>query len=242
MSRRAVILAGGNGARLRPYTMLLPKPLMPVGERAILEIILRQLAKAGFDHVTLAVNHQARILMAYFGDGAGFSMKVDYSLESEPLGTMGPLRLIRDLPDDFLVMNGDILTDLDYMAFYESHVRDRRGMTISAARREQLIDYGVLGLDEKGVLNRFDEKPRIPYLVSMGIYCLNRRILSRIPEGIAFGFDNLVLDLLAIGQPAHVAEHNGYWLDIGRPDDYQKAIDDWPRLDQELAASGLFNA
>jgi NDP-sugar pyrophosphorylase family protein len=139
-------------------------------------------------------------------------------------------------------MNGDILTDLDYTAFYESHIRDRRQMTISAARREQLIDYGVLGLDDNGVLNRFEEKPRIPYLVSMGIYCLNRRILSRIPEGTAFGFDNLVLDLLATGEPAHVAEHDGYWLDIGRPDDYQKATDDWPRFHQELTASGLFNA
>jgi NDP-sugar pyrophosphorylase family protein len=242
MSRRAVILAGGKGTRLHPYTMLLPKPLMPVGEHAILEIIIRQLAKAGFDHVTLAVNHQARILMAYFGDGVGYSMKIDYSLESQPLGTMGPLRLIRDLPDDFLVMNGDILTDLDYTAFYESHMRDGHHMTISAARREQLIDYGVLGLDDNGVLDRFEEKPRIPYLVSMGIYCLNRRILSRIPEGASFGFDNLVLDLLAIGQPAYVAEHGGYWLDIGRPEDYQKATDDWPRLYQELAASGLFNA
>jgi len=235
MSRRAVILAGGRGTRLHPYTMTLPKPLMPLGDKAILDIIIRQLAADGFDHITLAVNHQAEILMAVFGDGKKFSVRIDYSLETEPLGTMAPLRLVKDLPENFLVMNGDILTDLNYRAFYEAHVADDRLMTISAAKREQLIDYGVLKLDGSGVLNGFEEKPRIPYLVSMGIYCLNRRILSRIPEGRPYGFDNLVLNLLETKDPAHVVEHKGYWLDIGRPDDYQKATDDWPRLQKEMA-------
>ncbi len=236
MSRRAVILAGGRGTRLRPYTVALPKPLMPVGDKSILEIIIRQLATAGFDHITLAVNHQAEILMAVFGDGRKLGVKIDYSLETEPLGTMGPLRLIQDLPENFIVMNGDILTNLDFAAFFESHVASDNLMSISAATREQVIDYGVLKLDTQGVMNGFEEKPRIPYLVSMGIYGLNRRILPHIPQGKPFGFDNLVLKLLAERQPARVAPHAGYWLDIGRPDDYQRATDDWPELEKEILA------
>ena len=239
MARRAVILAGGRGTRLRPYTVALPKPLMPVGEKAILEIIIRQLAAAGFDHVTLAVNHQAEILMAVFGDGRKLGVKIDYSLESEPLGTMGPLRLVKDLPENFIVMNGDILTNLNFAAFYDAHVASEALMSISASTREQVIDYGVLKLDGQDVMNGFEEKPRIPYLVSMGIYCLNHRILPFIPEGRPFGFDNLVLKLLDEGRPARVVRHSGYWLDIGRPDDYQRATDDWPELEKEILPAGL---
>jgi NDP-sugar pyrophosphorylase family protein len=212
---------------------------MPVGEKAILEIIIRQLAAAGFDHVTLAVNHQAEILMAVFGDGRKLGVKIDYSLESEPLGTMGPLRLVNDLPENFIVMNGDILTNLNFAAFYDAHVGSDALMSISASTREQVIDYGVLKLDEQDVMNGFEEKPRIPYLVSMGIYCLNRRILPFIPEGRPFGFDNLVLKLLDEERPARVVRHSGYWLDIGRPDDYQRATDDWPELEKEILPAGL---
>lgn len=236
MSRRAVILAGGRGTRLRPYTVALPKPLMPVGDKAILEIILRQLKSAGFDHATLAVNHQAEILMAVFGDGSKLGMKVDYSLETEPLGTMGPLKLIKDLPEHFLVMNGDILTDLDYGAFYDAHIASGAPMSVSASEREQIIDYGVLQLNSEGRLSGFEEKPRIPYLVSMGVYCLSQRVLSRIPTGRAFGFDTLVLDMLTAGDPPRIKPHAGYWLDIGRPDDYQKATDDLPALIERMPA------
>jgi NDP-sugar pyrophosphorylase family protein len=238
MSRRAVILAGGRGTRLRPYSVALPKPLMPVGDQSILEIIIRQLAAAGFDHLTLAVNHQADILMAVFKDGAKWSVKIDYSLETEPLGTMGPLRLAKDLPENFLVLNGDILTDLDFAAFYDAHVAENALMTISASKRVQSIDYGVLKLNDGGELAAFEEKPQIPYLVSMGVYCLNRRILSHIPEGRPYGFDNLVLKLIEMNEPARVAEHSGYWLDIGRPDDYQRATDDWPALQKAMPVFG----
>ena len=234
MSRSVVILAGGRGTRLRPYTVALPKPLMPIGEQAILEIIVRQLAAQKFSHFTLAVNHQAEILRAVFGDGSKWGVHIDYSLETEPLGTMGPLRLVQDLPDDFLVMNGDILTDLDFGAFFEAHTSSNNLLTISASRREQFIDYGVLSVSDSGELTAFTEKPRIPYLVSMGIYCLNRRVLDHIPEGKAFGFDNLVLGLLAANAPVNVKWHEGYWLDIGRPDDYQQATDDWPTLRGQL--------
>src|SRR5690242_19939529 len=144
MSKTAVILAGGKGTRLRPYTVVLPKPLMPIGEYPILEVVVRQLAAHRFDRVTMAVNHQAELIRAFFGDGSKWNLRIDYSLEDEPLGTMGPLRLIADLPQHFLVMNGDILSDLSYGSFFEEHVAANRLFTISSHRRTSVIDYGVL--------------------------------------------------------------------------------------------------
>lgn len=225
MSRRAVILAGGKGTRLRPYTVVLPKPLMPIGEFPILEVIIRQLVLHGFDHVTMAVNHQAEIIRAFFQGGEKWGIKIDYSLEDKPLSTMAPLRLIHDLPENFLVMNGDILTDLSFSDFYEEHVSRNNIFTISSHVREQKIDYGVLETDVDGYLSGFKEKPKTHYLVSMGIYMASRRIMNFIPEGQSYGFDNLMLDLLAAGQPAAVRKFDGYWLDIGRPDDYIAAIE-----------------
>src|SRR6266850_6832211 len=136
MSKRVIILAGGKGTRLRPYTVVLPKPLMPIGEFPILEVIVRQLVQHGFDHVTMAVNHQAEIIRAFFQDGAKWGVKIDYSLEDKPLGTMGPLKLIRDLAEHFLVMNGDTLTDLDFGAFHDRHAASGELFTVSSAVRE----------------------------------------------------------------------------------------------------------
>ena len=230
MSKRAVILAGGKGMRLRPYTVVLPKPLMPIGEFPILEVIVRQLVRHGFDHVTMAVNHQAEIIRAFFQDGAKWGIKIDYSLEDRPLSTMAPLRLISDLPENFLIMNGDILTDLSYSGIFEDHVRRKSNFTISAYVREQKIDYGVLEMDSGNHLTGFKEKPSTKYLVSMGVYMVNRCILNFIPEGKSYGFDNLMLDLLAAGQPAAVRQFSGYWLDIGRPDDYMQAIEEFDQM------------
>lgn len=229
MSRRAVILAGGRGTRLKPYTVVLPKPLMPIGEYPILEVIVRQLISAGFEHITLAVNHQAEIIKAFFGDGDRWGVQIDYSLEGSPLGTMGPLKLIDDLPDNFLVMNGDILTDLDYAAFHDDHVRSAQVFTISAMRRQQQIDYGVLETDT-GRLTGFREKPGVPFQVSMGIYMVSSLVLQRIPSGRPFGFDNLMLDLLGANVPVAVCDFDGYWLDIGRPDDYARAIEEFDSM------------
>lgn len=230
MSKRAVILAGGKGTRLRPYTVVLPKPLMPIGEFPILEVIVRQLARHGFDHVTMAVNHQAEIIRAFFQDGAKWGIRIDYSLEDKPLSTMAPLRLIHDLPENFLVMNGDILTDLGYSDFFEEHVSKNNLFTICAHMREQKVDYGVLEIDANGHLSGFKEKPSSRYLVSMGVYMANRRIMDMIPEGRSYGFDNLMLDLLAAGKPAAIRNFDGYWLDIGRPDDYIQAIEEFEQL------------
>lgn len=227
MEKRAIILAGGRGTRLRPYTTVLPKPLMPIGEYPILEVIIRQLASAGFGRVTLAVNHQAEIIKAFFGSGSNLGLEIDYSLESEPLGTMGPLRLIDDLPDHFLVMNGDVLTDLDFASFYQQHVVDDRIFSISAHRREQVIDYGVLDCDRDGCLAGFREKPRQQYLVSMGVYMASKLCRELVVPDQIYGFDNLMLDLIDRGERVSVREFDGYWLDIGRPEDYMKAIDEF---------------
>jgi len=230
MSKRAVILAGGKGARLRPYTVVLPKPLMPVGEFPILEIIVRQLARQGYGRITMAVNHQAKIIQAFFGNGEKWGIKIDYSLEDKPLSTMGPLRLIKDLPEDFLVMNGDILTDLDYGAFYNAHLNSGSIFTISAYRRELKSEYGVLHINENNTLTGFEEKPVLKYDVSMGIYMANKGILQHIPEDRAYGFDNLMLDLISAGNPASVSRYEGYWLDIGRPEDYMQAIEEFDQM------------
>lgn len=226
---RAVILAGGKGTRLRPYTVVLPKPLMPIGQYPILEVILRQLAHCGFTRVTMAVNHQAEIIQAFFGDGGKWGVEIDYSLEDTALSTMGPLKLISDPPEDFLVMNGDILTDLDYREFFDFHVAKRNVFTISSYMRDIRTDYGVL--DTKGEkLCGFREKPVISYEVSMGVYMVNRKILEYIPEGKPYGFDNLMLDLIGSKNPASVRRHEGYWLDIGRPDDYMQAIEEFDSI------------
>lgn len=230
MSRRAVILAGGKGTRLLPYTVVLPKPLMPVGEYPILEVIVRQLARCGFSRVTLAVNHHAELIKAFFGDGAKWRLDIDYSLEDQPLGTMGPLKLLADLPENFLVMNGDTLTDLDYAAFYERHVRAEDHFTISSFVREHVVDYGVLEPDARGLLGAFREKPHLTYEVSMGVYMCSRRVLEFIPASRPYGFDQLMLELIGAGRPARVVRHGGYWLDIGRPDDYAQANEDFDRL------------
>jgi NDP-sugar pyrophosphorylase family protein len=225
MSKRAILLAGGKGTRLRPYTVVLPKPLMPIGEYPILEVVVRQLVRSGFDRITMAVNHQAELIKAFFGDGAKWGIPIDYSLEDEPLGTMGPLHLIPDLPDHFLVMNGDILTDLDFARFYRQHVADNHLFTISSHRRQQVIDYGVLETDALQYLVEFREKPKTDYEVSMGIYMVSRSVLEFIPKNQQYGFDNLMLDLIKADKKVCVKRFEGYWLDIGRPDDYMQAID-----------------
>jgi NDP-mannose synthase len=224
MSKRAVILAGGKGTRLRPYTVVLPKPLMPIGELPILEVIIKQLVDAGFEHITLAVNHQAEIIKAFFMDGSKWGIHIDYSSEDRPLGTMGPLKLIKDLPEDFLVMNGDVLTNLDFSKFFDSHIKQKRIFTISSYVREQTVDYGVLET-LNGKLNSLQEKPLMQYEVSMGVYMMSKNALEYIPSDAMYGFDNLMYDLITADHHVEVKVFQGYWLDIGRPDDYETAID-----------------
>lgn len=232
---RAVILAGGKGTRLRPYTTLIPKPLVPLGgEYSILEIIIMQLSKSGFTHITLAVNHLSQLIMAYFGDGERLGVKIDYSLEEGELSTIGPLTLIDDLPENFLVMNGDILCDLNYKSFFDAHVDAGSRISVSAFRREVKIDFGVLRYDESGRLNEFQEKPEYDFDVSMGIYCINRSVIDALPRGEKYGFDNLMIDGLAKNEAIDIRPFSGYWLDIGRPDDYEYADENFTELSAKL--------
>ncbi|MFK0111907.1 NDP-sugar synthase [Streptomyces sp. NPDC091217] len=220
----AVILAGGKGVRLRPYTTALPKPLVPIGDQhAILEIVLRQLAAAGFTHVTLAIGHLGEIIRAYVGDGAQWGLTVDYATEESPLGTMGPLLTLREkLPETFLVMNGDVLTDLDYADMLRTHEESEAPLTIATYARKVHIDFGVLTTDLSRVV-AFTEKPSMDYRVSMGVYGVSRDTLDAYTPGLPLGFDELVLDLIQSQNQPHAYEFDGYWLDIGRPDDYDRA-------------------
>ncbi len=233
MCDRAVILAGGLGTRLHPYTVTIPKPLVPVGEYPILEIIIRQLQKYGFKHITLAVNHQAELIRAFFGNGSKWNVNIDYSLEDVPLSTMGPLKLINDLPENFLVMNGDILTDLNFKEFASFHIKNNNTFTISSFKRDETVDYGVLEVDENHQLTGFREKPMLAYLVSMGIYMLNKKVTDYIPRDKAYGFDDLMRDLIQDNKPACIKMHDGNWLDIGRPSDYAVSVDSFSK-NQEL--------
>ena len=227
MSKRAIILAGGKGTRLKPYTIALPKPLVPIGDAPILEIIIKQLKKYEFTHITLTVNHMAEIIQAFFGNGSKWGVKIDYSLEEKALSTMGPLTLIEDLPDDFLVMNGDVLTDLDFNAFYTEHVNNKHNFTISAHRRTDKVEYGVLIKNDASELIAFKEKPTNDYLVSMGVYMVSKKNIDFIPPDTFFGFDHLMNALIQNNILPVVKEFDGYWLDIGRPEDYEKAIEEF---------------
>jgi NDP-sugar pyrophosphorylase family protein len=224
---RAVILAGGMGSRLRPYSVVLPKPLMPVGAYPILEVVVRQLAFHRFRRITMAVNHQAHLIKAFFGDGSRWGLEIDYSLEPIQLSTIGPLTLIKDLPEQFLLMNGDVLTDLNLREFCDRHVASGRLFTIAAAKRAHVIDYGVLEVDGDSQLCGFHEKPSHNYLVSMGVYVVHRSLTGHVAPQTKYGFDDLMRDMLDRGEPVHVEPYSGYWLDIGRPDDYERAVDEF---------------
>lgn len=233
-SKRAIILAGGKGTRLRPYTVVLPKPLMPIGDYPILEVIIRQLVYYGFNHITMAVNHQAELIQAFFGNGSKWGIKIDYSLEDKPLSTMAPLKLIKDLPENFLVMNGDILTDLDFGNFYKNHTSNKNIFTVCSYQREIKSEFGVLEVNDQHVLTGFKEKPITYYDVSMGIYMVSKNAVDYIPENTFYGFDHLMLDLINDNNNAKIEKFSGYWLDIGRPDDYMQAIEEFDKLKDEF--------
>jgi NDP-mannose synthase len=224
----AVILAGGKGVRLRPYTTSLPKPLVPLGDEcSILEVVLRQLANAGFRTVDLAIGHLGQLIRAYVGDGRQWGLDVRYWEEESPLGTVGPLVEHRhELPDDFLVMNGDILTDLPFDQLLTHHRAGTGDVTVAAYTRQVAIDFGVLDLDGP-VIAGFREKPTLEYTVSMGVYALSRRVLDRYTPGLPYGFDDLLLDQLRTSGPPQAFRFGGYWLDIGRPEDYDRANEEF---------------
>ncbi len=241
MSTRAVILAGGKGTRLAPFTTVLPKPLMPIGDRSILDVVVRQLRTHGFTDLTFAVGYLAHIMQAVFGDGSAHGVKIGYEVEDGPLGTAGPLRAVAGLDETFLAMNGDILTTLDYRRFFDAHKRSGNVFTVATHRRTVRSEYGVLDVEGEGDLQRvkgYDEKPEIHYVVSMGIYVLEPEALDHVPAGVRFDIPDLVLALLAAHKPVGSYLFDGYWLDIGRHDDYQQALDDADTIVPQLLRAG----
>lgn len=223
--QRAVILAGGRGSRLYPYTTVFPKPLMPIQEKPILEIVLRQLKQAGFEHVTLAVGYLAELIETYCGDGSKFGLKIDYSREEEPLGTAGPLKLIQNLDSDFLVMNGDILCTLNYVDMWQQHLQQGSLATIGTYPKPVPINLGVLKLNDHHQIADYIEKPILNYFVSMGIYYFKPEILDWIPTGQAFDLPDLMKKLIEAEHAPYAYLFDGLWLDIGRQQDYAEAQD-----------------
>ena len=219
--RQAVILAGGKGQRLQPYTKIFPKPLFPVGDRPIVEILLRQLVKAGIKEVILAVGYQANLIKVILGDGSQFNLKIRYAFEKTPLGTAGPLKKIKLLDRNFLVLNGDLLTDLSFGDFIKAHLKSKASATVATFKRSVKIDFGVISA-EAGEISKYHEKPIHRYLVSMGIYAFNRDIIKYIPNG-KFDFPQLVNKLIKVKKNPSIYPYDGYWFDIGRPADWEKA-------------------
>lgn len=223
-----------------PYTTLIPKPLVPLGGKcSILEVVIMQLRQAGFQHITLAVNHLSHLIMSYFGDGSRLNVHIDYSLEDTPLSTIGPLTLIKDLPENFLVMNGDILCDLDYASFFQQHCDSKSAVTVASYNRQTKIDFGVLEISSENNLLKFIEKPVYNFRVSMGIYCLSLGIIRNLPFGKPYGFDELMINGINSNLNISIYPFDGYWLDIGRPDDYEYADQNFEYLVRKLNIGDL---
>ena len=222
---KAVILAGGKGTRLRPYTTVFPKPLMPIGDKPILEIIVRQLKARGFKEIIMMVGHLGELIMAFFGDGSKFGVNITYSSEEQPLGTAGGLSLIRDqLLDSFLMINGDTLTTLNFSDLIDYHERNRAIATMALKKRWIAIDFGVIEIDgSNNEVKGYREKPAFESVVSMGVNALRPEVLEYIEPQRYLDFPTLIQNLIVAKKIVKGYTFDGYWLDIGRPDDYEKA-------------------
>jgi NDP-mannose synthase len=228
-----VVLAGGRGTRLAPYTTILPKPLMPVGDMPVLEILLRQLARNGLTTVHLAVGHLAELIEAYFGDGSRFGVELRYSREPGPLGTAGPLAGIETTSSSIVVMNGDLLTTLDFAELVEVHAKSGAAATVGVHRRQVPIDFGVVKRDGTAIIG-FEEKPTLAYEVSMGVYVVERDAVDLIPADTRFDFPDFVLLMLERGLTVNAYVSDAFWLDIGRHEDYELAVQRFDELRGEL--------
>ena len=229
---RAVILAGGKGVRLRPFTVSFPKALMPLGHDPILEVLIKRLVAFGITDITLTLGHLAELIKAYFHSHNRLisQARLRYIEEDEPTGTAGSLASVPDLDDTFLVMNGDLLTDLDFDVLVSFHRREGAALTIATHRRSVKVDFGVLEANEKSQVIGYREKPELNYDVSMGIYVYEPRVLKFIAPGTYLDFPDLVLKLISAGEKVCAMPSDCLWLDIGRPDDYARA--------QEIYAEG----
>ncbi len=228
---KAVILAGGKGTRLAPYTKILPKPLMPIGDMPILEILLQQMKRAGVTQVYLTVGHMAELLQSFFKDGKRLGLEILYSVEDQPLGTAGPLSLLKGkLTDTFIVANGDVLTTLNLHQLIGAHHASGAAATIAAHARQTKIDFGLLQVNSQHELTGYIEKPVYDFLVSMGIYIFEPRVLDHIPHNQYLDFPDLMLTLIQKGERVMSYPFDGYWQDLGRIDDYEQAVKDFDSL------------
>jgi NDP-sugar pyrophosphorylase family protein len=239
---RAVVLAGGKGTRLGPFTTILPKPLLPIGEHAILELLVEQLRVHGFTRVTLAVGYLSHLIEAVFGDGSAYGVSIDYHYEDAPLGTAGALAGIDGLDEPFLMLNGDVITTLDFSELLAVHVAGDNALTIATQVRRAALDFGVLQLEEGdgGPLQNVSwylEKPSSEHSVSMGVYAISPRLLDLVKPGLYLDFPDLVLSALAVGERVCSYRYDGLWLDIGRHEDYERAISAEPDLASVLRAA-----
>lgn len=235
----AVILAGGKGERLGPYTTVLPKPLLPIGDHAILEVVVRQLRSYGFSDLTFAVGYLAHLIQAVFSDGSNFDVSITYHKEREPRGTAGALATIDRFDDSFLVMNGDVLTNLDYNRLYAMHKASGNALTIASHRRIVKTEYGVLHTkvnsnDDLLSVVGYEEKPEIPYVVSIGVYVMEPHVIDYIPPTAHFDMPDVVQTLIDNGERVGTYLFDGFWLDIGRHDDYEWAIREFDKIEPQL--------
>lgn len=226
---QAIILAGGKGRRLLPYTTVLPKPLMPIGDYPILEIILRQLYRYGFDDIIISTGYLSELICAYITSRNDLNAYIRFSHEKTPLGTIGPIKQIKNLDDNFLVMNGDVLTDLNYADIFAYHTSKEAIATVATHRRDVHIDFGVIQYDKGNRLQQFIEKPTYSYDVSMGVNILSREVLNQVPDGVPFGIDDLMHILTNKQLPAYCYSHQGFWLDIGCPEDYSISVEEFEK-------------
>ena len=227
---KAVILAGGKGTRLAPYTHILPKPLMPIGDMPIMELLLWQLQRAGVWDVVLTVGHLSELLRAFFNDGKKWNLNISYSYEDTPLGTAGPLSLIDGLDETFIVTNGDVMTTLDLKELLAFH-REQGGLaTIATHKRQVKINLGVVEVNGGNTISGYIEKPTYDYTVSMGIYIFEPDILQYIPHNEYLDFPDLVLKLIDVGEKVVAFPFDGYWKDLGYADDYAEATQDFEQM------------
>jgi NDP-sugar pyrophosphorylase family protein len=231
---KAVILAGGKGTRLAPYTTILPKPLMPIGDMPILEILLRQMKRAGIQEVIITIGHLAHLLQAFFQGGERLGLKIQYSLEDHPLGTAGPISLIRGLEKTFLVANGDILTTLNLADLVRTHQESGAAATIATHFRQVKIDLGVIQSNNSNEVCGYIEKPSYDFSVSMGIYVFEPRVLEYIPHNQYLDFPDLVLRLIENKEKVMSYPFKGYWQDLGRADDYEQAVQDFEEMRKHI--------
>ncbi|AXV36695.1 MAG: NTP transferase domain-containing protein [Methanobacteriaceae archaeon] len=232
---KALILAGGKGRRLRPYTTTIPKPLMPIGDKAILEIVVGQLKDNGFEDIIMSIGHLGELLMAFFGDGSKYGVNINYTKEDKPLGTAGPLSLIReDVDGPFLMMNGDVLTNINYADLMKYHNKKGDIATVALNKRVVNIDFGVTEIDSDNKIVGYKEKPVIDYLVSMGVYIFDNRVLDYIEDDTYFDLPDLINRLISNGETVNGYLFDGYWLDIGRHDDYERANQEFEEVFENL--------